>query len=127
MVLHHRYSGEAFVVDPGFDVDSILFDPDRWIVSRGNAVIINPPENSQDALQMIPNPTKQLLQVFTQTLEIEAVTLFDLSGRQLQVPVTTLLPQRSIELDLSACPSGTYILKITTSTGTLSRKVIKVD
>ena len=127
MILHHRYSGEGFVVDPGFAVDSILFDPDRWIVSRGNAVIINPPENSEDELQMIPNPTKQLLQVFTQTLEIETATLFDLSGRQLQIPVAILLPQRSVELDLSACPSGTYILKITTSTGTLSRKVVKVD
>ncbi len=127
MVLDHHYSGEAFVVDPGFVADSILFDPDRWIVSRGNSVIINPPDDSRDAIQMLPNPTGQLLQVVTQTLEIESLMLFDLSGRHFQVPMVTVLPRRSISVDLSACPSGTYLLKIYTPTGIKSGKVIKID
>jgi len=127
IVLDHHYSGEAFVVDPGFVADSILFDPDLWIVSRGNSVIINPPDDSRDAIQMIPNPTDHLLQVITQTLEIESLMLFDLSGRQLQVPMVTLLPRRSVSVDLSDCPSGTYLLKIHTPTGIKSAKVIKID
>jgi aminopeptidase N len=127
MVLDHRYSGEAFVVDPGFVADSILFDPDRWIVSRGNSVIINPPDDSRDAIQMLPNPTDELLQVVTQTLEMESVMLFDLCGRQVQVPVVTLVPRRSLSLDLSACPPGIYLLKISTSTGVKSGKVVKAD
>lgn len=127
MVLEHHYSGEAFVVDPGFVADSIVFDPDRWIVSRGNSVIINPPDDSRDAIQMIPNPTGHLLQVVTQTLEIESLMLFDLSGREFQVPMVTLLPRRSVSVDLSACPSGTYLLRINTPTGVKSGKVVKID
>ncbi len=127
IVLDHHYSGEAFVVDPGFAADSILFDPDRWIVSRGNSVIINPPDDSRDAIQMLPNPTDELLQVVTQTLEIESIRLFDLTGRHVRVPVVTLLPRRSLSLDLSACPPGIYLLQIDTPAGIKSGKVIKAD
>lgn len=127
MVLEHSYSGEVFIADPGFEVDSVIFDPDQWIVSKGNSVIWNPPEDPQSTLLTVPNPTRQGVQLFTLILEVEQIELFDLSGRQFRIPVTTVLPQRSFELDLSSFPSGTYILKVTASSGTYSRKIIKVD
>ncbi len=127
LVFDHQYSGEVFVANPGFEVDSIIFDPDQWIISKGNAVILNPPADEGGALLTVPNPTRQHVQLFTLILEIEQIELFDLSGKQYRIPVTTVLPQRSFELDLSSCPSGPYLLKVTATSGTYSRKIIKVD
>ncbi|MBP6977421.1 MAG: M1 family aminopeptidase [Bacteroidales bacterium] len=127
LVFDHRYSGEVFLADPGFEVDSVLFDPDQWIVSRANAVIMNPPVDPQRSLLTIPNPTHQVLALLTQVADIEKIEVFDLSGRQFQVPVATVIPHRSFELDLSSCPAGAYIVQVKASSGSYSRKIIKVD
>lgn len=125
LVFDHEYSGQVFTADPGFKVDSVLFDPELWIISKGNSVFLNFPDSPQDELRVIPNPTREMVQVISSTYEIGQMELFNLSGEHIRVPVAELFPKRSYQLDLSTCSAGTYILRISTSTGMLARKVVK--
>lgn len=125
LVFDHEYSGQVFTADPGFMVDSVLFDPELWIISKGNSVFLNLPDNPQDELRIIPNPTCQMVQVISSSYEIGPMELFSLSGEHIRVPVAELFPKRSYQLDLSACSAGTYILRISTSMGMQARKVVK--
>jgi len=33
-VLDNTYNGQIFTVDPGFEVDAVTFDPDRWLIAH---------------------------------------------------------------------------------------------
>lgn len=71
-----------------------------------------------------PNPTTGMVRI-TSSEPMRQVVIYDLSGKEVQnsdhrTPITELT------LDLSTLPEGSYIVKITTTTGnTLHRKLIK--
>ena len=63
-------------------------------------------------IQVFPNPAQDFLQVNTDT-PLQA-TLFDLNGRQV-LQQTNI--ESSAQLNVSAVPAGTYLLRSTTSDG----------
>lgn len=74
-----------------------------------------------------PNPTTGMVRI-TSSEPMRQVVIYDLSGKE--VYGSTVDGQRptasEIELDISTLPEGSYIVKITTTTGhTLHRKLIK--
>ncbi len=76
-------------------------------------------------LQLYPNPVESVLQVSC-GLEITAVQLYDLSGRQLQVQLLNRMDSGlKLELDFSGYAAGTYFLRIVTDRGAKTLQVIK--
>ncbi len=60
-VLKHSYSGQRYTIDPGFAVDSIKIDPERWICTD-NAVVMNREEVTEDnGVRVYPNPVREKL------------------------------------------------------------------
>jgi Secretion system C-terminal sorting domain len=56
-IADHRFSGQTFSFNPGFAVDTVIIDPDIWIISRTktskrSSVELLPPND----LQIYPNP-----------------------------------------------------------------------
>ena len=63
VVLKHTYSGQIFKFNPGFQVDSVKFDPDRWICTA-NPVVFNVSEIPYDQqVKIFPNPVTDLLTI----------------------------------------------------------------
>ncbi len=75
-----------------------------------------------DLLAVYPNPTHHWLTLEWTGVSSYSVSLFDLQGR-------VLIPQQiqgiSTELDLSPFPAGLYLLKVQSSQGLVTRKIIK--
>jgi uncharacterized delta-60 repeat protein len=76
-------------------------------------------ENKEDRIieSIFPNPFHNKFQVnLSKSLSNSNLTLFDLSGKEIQVePV--FYSQNEIQIDLSLAPPGLYFLKVSTLTG----------
>ncbi|MCS6935675.1 MAG: M1 family aminopeptidase [Chitinophagales bacterium] len=125
--LMHLYSGQQFVLEPPFTVDSIVFDPDRWILSRGNTVerVYNREAAYGLLADVYPNPCRDEVHVTVMLLSARdelTLTLTDLQGRtvyqQPMVLPTATLPTRAL-------PRGIYILKVSGKHTSGSYRVFK--
>lgn len=81
-------------------------------------------------LNIHPNPSKGFIKISVENpLEIASITLFDLTGREIRVPISAMVfSEDRIQLDLNDIRSGQYALRMELSDGkVLSGKVILVD
>lgn len=75
-------------------------------------------DTTNSETSIYPNPVSDVLNIKTKG-EIKSVTVYDLSGRKINAPVT------GHKVDLKNCQSGTYLIDIETSLGKSSQKFIK--
>ena len=83
-----------------------------------SASIVNVSAN--DGISLLPNPADRQVTV-SAALPLLHVEVYDLAGRLVEThhPSGTAL-----QLDLKSYPSGTYLVKVTTATGTTTKKLV---
>jgi aminopeptidase N len=122
--LHHIYNGQIFRIDPGFVVDSVQFDPERWICTA-NPTIMNVDEIPLDQqIRVYPNPVtdRMMIECPVPTGEIR-VCLYDANGRNVsekRYPSTSGL----IEISVADLPEGVYVVKVETGSTEVVRRVV---
>jgi len=85
---------------------------------------VKPITNGELQITVYPNPTTGQLTMDNGQLTINNVEVFDVYGKKLlSSPVSFMSPETSI--DISNFSNGIYLLKITTETGIITKKVIK--
>jgi aminopeptidase N len=128
LVFDHQYPGQTFLADPGFLADSAFFDPEQWIVSKNNKVLLSTSDDlwSED-VHITPNPANGIISIISPYKEIIWLELFSLSGKQPNATIITLVKGRSYQINISGFAQGTYLLVVTLPGGTLCKKVIKVQ
>ena len=126
VVLHHTFSGQKFTVTAPFAVDSVKFDPDRWICTS-NAIVtkaeVIPLENE---VKMYPNPCTNEL-----TIELpmgdagREIRVYSLKGEELRriggEGVRRIGGEEVIRVPMSELPAGVYFVGI----GGRAWKIIK--
>jgi len=60
IVFNHTFSGQSFSTNINFHVNSLVFDPDSWLISANN-IITN---NSEDYVVIYPNPVDNSVKIF---------------------------------------------------------------
>ncbi len=73
-------------------------------------------------IDIYPNPTRNLLNIKLNNIEIEQATLFDISGKQI---LDLELKSKITIADISNLKSGIYLLKIKTPKNTFVKRIIK--
>ncbi|MGM0612545.1 MAG: M1 family aminopeptidase [Bacteroidota bacterium] len=120
--LDHTHDGQTFTVNPGFTVDSVFFDPNNWIVSANDQVMVgveNPKENN---IRVYPNPAQNMVNIEGQS-EILKVEVFREDG----IKMDEVNPQRnSYRYNINEFAKGVYFFRITFSKGVISRKIVKL-
>ena len=82
--------------------------------------------NDELPITVYPNPTSGQLRITNYELRIDNVEVFDVFGRK--VSSNHLIPTSSNHLiDISHFSNGIYFLKITTETGIITKKVLKIQ
>ena len=56
VILNNTVNGEQFTVSPGFWVDSVQFDPEKWILAQSTGIMVGVEENINLPASMYPNP-----------------------------------------------------------------------
>jgi aminopeptidase N len=127
-VIHHAFSGQIFNLQIPFEIVSVQFDPDLWIVSKDNIINEVTASHERDklaaALEIYPNPVKGELTVsFDQWPELpKRIGLADASGREIRA---WTVEGSAIRLDVNGLPPGAYVLKFDTAYGIISRHFVK--
>ncbi len=122
IVFDNTYSGQQYTVDPGFRPDSIIFDPDMWIVSAGNTVIYN---LSLD-LFVFPNPVSDFLNIEYKGYQLQNAELFDIRGMLVRSVNPDPASQGKLKIKMSDLSKGIYILRATFGDKVLIEKIMKI-
>jgi aminopeptidase N len=119
--LVHTTNFQEFMVDPGFKVSEIKFDPDYQIVSKVAEIVKSPAIETANGISVFPNPFSASVTISSPASEpIENVRLISSEGR-----VLSEFSVQNNPLQFSGLPEGLYYLEITTSKKTVIRKIVK--
>lgn len=120
MVVKHTQNGQVFRFNPGFAVDSVKFDPDRWICTA-NPVVLNVSEIPYDQqVKIYPNPVADQL-----TIELAIpeeglnIRVYNQKGQLVGSGRTSFTSSR-IQIPMQALPKGVYTVEVE------GRKSVKV-
>lgn len=123
-VLHHTFSGQVFEVNPGFTVDSVRFDPDRWICTA-NPVVMNVAEIPYlQQVRIYPNPVTDQLNIRLALPEEGLnIQVYNPVGQVVRAEKTSH-GSSLVLIPMLGLPPGVYAVVIG---GRLAGKVVKRD
>jgi hypothetical protein len=114
-VVDHRFSGQEFWLNVGFPVDTLMIDPDQWILSKIKTSVKIAETNISNDIKIYPNPVKvdlviSLVNPSDKKLQIQ---LFNAAGQSIyQQQVDTPGRDELFKIPFSYFPKGVYWLKI---------------
>lgn len=90
-----------------------LYGRPEFITLSNNSVV-------SESFKMYPNPVENVLNLSIQNGQIEKVVIIDINGKKVKEHTSQLE-----QLNLESLASGTYIIQISSSVGTVSKKLVK--
>lgn len=128
-VVDHRYSGQVFSLNVGFKADTVIIDPDIWILAKTKTVSRTTTELlPPDDLQLYPNPSPgdAVLRLRNATGNKLSVRLFNAVGQLLFSRDIATAPGALVEVNipLTRYPKGTYVVDIRNDRSLKVRKKI---
>ncbi|MBK7212331.1 MAG: T9SS type A sorting domain-containing protein [Bacteroidales bacterium] len=124
MVFDNSFSGEAFVVNPGFVIDSVHFDPDYQLITANNQVALGRDElPAGKGFVISPNPVQDKLIATHNLGSLEKVQVSNLTGQAIPF-VMNENSQNRLVLDIPGLKPGIYILTTRSRDFLVSRKFI---
>jgi aminopeptidase N len=121
IVVDNKMNGELFFKNLGFAADTVLIDPEYWLISKNNTTLKKlDVVNGQNVVQVFPNPIKEQFAVYLRnfTAASATLTLFDAAGRQLYNKKAPLVNGTEyLEIPSQYLPAGIYHLQIKSDDG----------
>ena len=115
--LNNQYNQQQFIVDIPFVVDTVLFDPGLWLISKNSLVDLSVIQVMKDRIMVFPNPTYDFVNVISKQ-KIESIDVFNIEGR-------LVLTTSNLRINMSNFVKGVYYLKIKTKQHFLIKKLVK--
>jgi aminopeptidase N len=115
VVVDHKYSGQEFDISLNFVADTIIIDPDIWILSKVKTSEKLVTDNSVDLIQVYPNPAPTDLNFVLQnpTGSRLFVKLFNSAGQLVYRKELSLNGQNiDIKVPMHTYPKGSYIVDV---------------
>lgn len=107
-----RFSGDRFFIDLNKPIDSIQFDPEKFVLAESDVLTGIEKKKNLSRIKIFPNPTKGLLQLETnKDLIGAAYRILDARGNL----VLSGQLQRKNKIDLSSVAKGIYYLQVESS------------
>lgn len=113
MVFTHTYSGQPFSFDLPFAADSLIFDPDFWLISTNNTIIRQ--SAYPLAVRVFPDPVTNVLQVNVESTNQQKATVRifnDLGQIQLNTTCNLQAGGNLLNFDVSKFASGIYRVNV---------------
>jgi len=126
IVLHDSVNNQAFTFNPGFQLDSLIFDPDLWLLAQSSVQLDVDLINPGQGMLLWPNPVSDVLNIQVDTNNyLTGISLFDMSGKEV-LYLDNLFTQH-LELTLASLARGMYLLHANTLKGRLSNKLLRLQ
>ncbi len=130
IVVDNKFNGEIFIRDIGFKADTVLVDPEYWLITRNNKTQkVADAINGQNSVQVFPNPIPNKFFVYLRNFSSSNayLSLYNSLG-QLIWSRTLVLQNGSefIEVPSQGLASGIYHIVVRDNEGfKFSKKLLK--
>lgn len=107
LVLDHAINGQLFTASLPFAVDSVVLDPDIWLLAGQSVVAAFDEATPLPQVELFPNPSHDFVNI--RGLKVTSAELYDLAGQC--VYNASLHPGVGVQrLELPHLPAGVYLL-----------------
>ena len=127
LILDHTSSGQEFSYDLPFAIDSVVIDPELWLISNKNTVRKLPAPGKEYFVEILSNPVHDVLTIWYDSKNLNSVSL-NLYNDQGQRIISEEIPAGNGDFyhtSVLYLPAGVYIAKISTEKGTTTQRVAK--
>ena len=118
IILNHTNSGQSFAFDLPFVIDTIIFDPDYWLISARNTITRI---SAYDfAVKIFPNPVGQVLHMYIQSAkaqQAEIKVFNDIGQVQFNEPYNLQIGENDFNLPVTTFASGVYHAEVRLADG----------
>ena len=129
IVVDHTVNGEFFTRYIGFKPDTVLVDPEYWLISKNNTTTKTTFANTGNpSVEVYPNPMKEPVTVFLQNFSRgnADMALYNDAGQLIHKQNIILVNGGEIiQLNVRNLSRGVYILKITAGDFTYTKKLLR--
>jgi aminopeptidase N len=115
VIVDNKFNGEIFFSDIGFIADTVVIDPDYWLITKNNiSQKVSDPINGENIVQVFPNPFANSFNVYLRnfTQQDGALKIFNTQGQVLFRKNITISGSFFIQVNTQSFPPGMYLLKI---------------
>jgi aminopeptidase N len=115
IVVDNKTNGEIFIRNIGFVADTVLIDPDYWLISKNNISVKVPDPSAQNSIQVFPNPVQGQVYISLRNLAAStaSINLYNAIGQLVYSKNITLLNgSEYIEVPAQQMAAGEYTLRI---------------
>ncbi|MBP6430693.1 MAG: T9SS type A sorting domain-containing protein [Ferruginibacter sp.] len=129
IIVDNKINGEEFLKAINFTPDTVLIDPDYWLITRNNSTVKLPAENfPANTIKIGPNPfgNNIAVQLFNVSLPNINVVMYNMLGQRVLVKNIALINGEAItNISTTHLPRGEYILKLIGGDIKYIKKMIK--
>lgn len=116
IVVDNKTNNEVFYRNIGFVADTVIIDPEYWLISKDNtSEKITDTITGQNLIQIFPNPVQNQLYVYVRNLNFPdaAITLYNAMGQLIfRKQVSVYNGSAFEEIPLYNLSSGVYFIKL---------------
>lgn len=129
IIVDNKSNGEIFFKEIGFVADSVIIDPEYWLITKNNTaqkVIDN--TSGQNIVQVFPSPFMNTLNVYLKNFNVPKADLkiFDAGGSLVYKKPVALTGSSFTEIKTQQFARGIYILKIEAGNSVkFAKKILK--
>jgi aminopeptidase N len=129
IVFEHMFSGQSFFAQLSFKVDSIIIDPDNWIVCNQNVIAStqNTPPSNQGIL-LFPNPASEKLHLIIKgqlAERIQEIQIFSVDGQEVTYKVFYTTNATNGIIEINNLSQGIYQLRVNTQKNNYNLTFVK--
>lgn len=115
VIVDNKFNGQIFFSDIGFIADTVIIDPDYWLITKNNtSQKVNDNITGENIVQVFPSPFTNSFNVYLRNFAQQDGTLkiFNTQGQLLFQQNMTISSSFFSEVNTQSFPAGIYILKI---------------
>jgi aminopeptidase N len=129
IVVDNKTNGENFFRNIGFIADTVLIDPDYWLVTKNNISAKVPDATAgQNVVQVFPNPVGNQFYIYLRKMVAgnASINLFNALGQKVYTKNISLVNGSSyVEIPSQYLSKGVYFLKIYAGDFKYVKKLLK--
>ncbi|MEJ7610278.1 MAG: M1 family aminopeptidase [Ferruginibacter sp.] len=129
VVVDHGFNGQSFIKTIGFLPDTVLVDPEYWLISRGNTTLKLPATNSGSSIvEIYPNPVTDPFTVYLHDFNDSKaeMIIYNRAGQTMYKRTVALTAGAEfVQVPVSRWARGLYTLKIFAAGKTITRQLIR--
>jgi len=121
IVVDNKTNGETFIRNIGFIADTVLIDPEYWLITKNNTAAKVPDATpGQNSIQVFPNPVQDRFYIYLRNMTSASanINLYNAAGQLVWTKNVSLINgSEYLEVPSQQLPAGAYFLRINAADG----------